>query len=359
MKRLIALMMCAVSLGAAAQIEYPFPYNPDSDNSGWIGLSDLLSLLAVYDTQFDPETWQTDSLSAHVDLQQNGSYLDCINSCGKLTGAWRMTSLDEFGRGIDVATSSGDYWIASNQTLQSETLLYAKRNGAINSTSLGNGNSSKGCMCYIRAQAQTLFLDVLEENVNSAFQEIELRIDTLTQNLDSLLANSSTESVDTNTNTITLECVDMGFSPLCGGIGLSDNVTLGPTDGAYSYSLGDQNNPNEDFLFGSPHWRKFTIHGLPADYNGKIYMRYQYRRTSGDTFYSHGVQSKEPEFDESGNSSIYFWRTAESCILNGIDLSISTDSGFNLYSSGGTYDQIEIGYTNGNCLIWPGAMIDF
>ena len=58
-------MICAVSLGAAAQIEYPFPYNPDSDNSGWIGLSDLLSLLAVYNTQFEPDTWQeTDSLSS-------------------------------------------------------------------------------------------------------------------------------------------------------------------------------------------------------------------------------------------------------------------------------------------------------
>ena len=46
MKRLLALMLCAVSLGALAQITYP--YNPDSDNNGSLGLSDLLDFLALY-----------------------------------------------------------------------------------------------------------------------------------------------------------------------------------------------------------------------------------------------------------------------------------------------------------------------
>ena len=46
MKRLLALMLCVVSLGASAQVTYP--YNPDSDNNGSLGLSDLLDFLALY-----------------------------------------------------------------------------------------------------------------------------------------------------------------------------------------------------------------------------------------------------------------------------------------------------------------------
>ena len=46
MKRLLALMLCTVSLGVTAQVTYP--YNPDSDNNGSLGLNDLLDFLALY-----------------------------------------------------------------------------------------------------------------------------------------------------------------------------------------------------------------------------------------------------------------------------------------------------------------------
>ena len=52
MKRLIALMMCAVSLGAAAQITYP--YNPDGNADALIGVTDLADMLATYGNTFSP-----------------------------------------------------------------------------------------------------------------------------------------------------------------------------------------------------------------------------------------------------------------------------------------------------------------
>ena len=51
MKRLVALMICAVSFGAAAQ-STNLPYNPDANNDGLIGAFDLTSLLSVYSGNF-------------------------------------------------------------------------------------------------------------------------------------------------------------------------------------------------------------------------------------------------------------------------------------------------------------------
>jgi len=52
MKRLVTLMMCAVSLGAAAQITYP--YNPDGNADGDIAVGDLQDFLVTYGNPFSP-----------------------------------------------------------------------------------------------------------------------------------------------------------------------------------------------------------------------------------------------------------------------------------------------------------------
>ena len=52
MKRLVALMMCAVSLGAAAQVTYP--YNPDGNADTLIGVTDLQDILSTYGQPFLP-----------------------------------------------------------------------------------------------------------------------------------------------------------------------------------------------------------------------------------------------------------------------------------------------------------------
>ena len=54
MKRLIALMMCAVSLGASAQSTITYPYNPDGNADGDIAVGDLQDLLSTYGGAFLP-----------------------------------------------------------------------------------------------------------------------------------------------------------------------------------------------------------------------------------------------------------------------------------------------------------------
>ena len=54
MRQLLALMMCAVSLGAAAQNNNS--YNPDGNGDGIIGVSDLQDLLALYGLSVDADS---------------------------------------------------------------------------------------------------------------------------------------------------------------------------------------------------------------------------------------------------------------------------------------------------------------
>ena len=52
MRRFVALMMCAVSLGAAGQITYP--YNPDGNADSLISVPDIQDFLSVYGNSFAP-----------------------------------------------------------------------------------------------------------------------------------------------------------------------------------------------------------------------------------------------------------------------------------------------------------------
>ena len=205
-----------------------------------------------------------------------------------------------------------------------------------------------------------------DQDPTNEIQSLSLEGDTLKlSNGGSVLLANSDASPNSTPAGINVECVEMGISPLCGGIGLTDNAQLGPSDGAFSYQLSSSYSPNADFLFSAPHWRKFQIHGLPENYAGKIYVRYQRGSLPGDDFYSHEIQSFEPEIDEAGNVFIYFWKyqstSSNSCIIDGLNIFIPTANGMNVDGGGSSYpsEYFEIGYSNGNCLLFTGAMIDF
>ena len=70
MKRLVAMMMCAVSLGAAAQSTIAYPYNPDADGDSFIGVSDILEGVATYNTEFYPSEIQIDGVGLGEVLTQ-------------------------------------------------------------------------------------------------------------------------------------------------------------------------------------------------------------------------------------------------------------------------------------------------
>ena len=88
MKRLVALMMCAVSLGAAAQFP-SLPYNPDENGDGLIGVVDLQGLLANYGNEFASTLVSEDGESALTFMGEMG-YYECKHSCHQLPGFWSL-----------------------------------------------------------------------------------------------------------------------------------------------------------------------------------------------------------------------------------------------------------------------------
>ena len=97
MKRLVALMMCAVSFGAAAQIDWDFPYNPDGNNDGYIFSEDLLDLLVVYGQEFSPESLYLSEDSSRMilkvgDLMHN---MECMAACMHLEGSWHVANRND------------------------------------------------------------------------------------------------------------------------------------------------------------------------------------------------------------------------------------------------------------------------
>tara|TARA_Y100000813_G_scaffold184976_1_gene156456 strand:- start:538 stop:888 length:351 start_codon:yes stop_codon:yes gene_type:complete len=70
MKRLVVMMMCAVSLGAAAQSTLTYPYNPDGNADALIGMTDLQDMLSVYGGAFSPSEIQIDGVGLGEVLTQ-------------------------------------------------------------------------------------------------------------------------------------------------------------------------------------------------------------------------------------------------------------------------------------------------
>jgi hypothetical protein len=89
MRYLTTLLFAALSLNAVGQVEYPYPYNPDIDNNGFIGNSDLLELLSLYSYEFNAGVLATDSTSA-IYYTGNMDYWDCTSSCVGLEGNWKV-----------------------------------------------------------------------------------------------------------------------------------------------------------------------------------------------------------------------------------------------------------------------------
>lgn len=158
-----------------------------------------------------------------------------------------------------------------------------------------------------------------------------------------------------------IECVDMGFSAICGAIGLEPQVSLGPNSNGYQYTLSGSYDPGADFLFNAPHWRKFQIFGLPEDFEGKIYATYQ-TDTSSDGW-KEAFTSVQAEVDGDGGVFVYFWNIGSSssaydCIQDGVELEIPMESAFqtNCYYN---CERWTLWYGDGASLVSTGLMIDF
>ena len=89
MKKLFTLLLAAACFTASAQIEVEYPYNPDNQNDGHVGIEDILEILTVYGEEFTPEQLMVEGTSLTEWIQllsetviQQQAQIDSLSSLG-------------------------------------------------------------------------------------------------------------------------------------------------------------------------------------------------------------------------------------------------------------------------------------
>ena len=165
MNRFFTLLFAASCLTAVGQTEYPYPYNPDGNNDGYISLNDLLDLLSVYGSEFNAGVLATDSISA-VYYTGELDYYDCASSCVSLRGNWKMldkdlvgsykSKLSEYGgtgTWLDLRNAPIQYWNGSGLA----PLLNSNWTTGASAT-----NTLQSCFCQTRSRADIEDINVCE-----------------------------------------------------------------------------------------------------------------------------------------------------------------------------------------------------
>jgi hypothetical protein len=121
MKRLIACLALCASLSASAQDVYP--YNPDIEPDGYIGINDLLALLPIFGQEFEVITVDSDTSSAIVLVDEKTKWMDCKRQCKALGRSWDIISVDASAVHYDTLSAtvfSGVGYSYNSETLGSE-----------------------------------------------------------------------------------------------------------------------------------------------------------------------------------------------------------------------------------------------
>ena len=114
--RILTFALCLLCFSVSAQIDWDFPYNPDSDNDGYIYSEDLLDLLAVYGQEYSSDelylSQDSSSLIVNVgDLTKNKCYATCLN----IDGNWDVIGLkDVFSHYNQLVLPQVDYGYSWN-----------------------------------------------------------------------------------------------------------------------------------------------------------------------------------------------------------------------------------------------------
>ena len=186
MKQLLALMMCALSLGAAAQFPN-LPYNPDDNGDGFIGVYDLQSLLAMYGSEFASALLSNDSTYAVMDVGAT-NYFSCSMKCSELPGDWTILTSDALAlvyNQIYPPSTGQSAWLDSRQRISTEgTAQYVS-----SWTSTGNWmaihdagntlNASRQCFCSTKQvpRVQYDYCLASTDNVVDGLQELKECVD--------------------------------------------------------------------------------------------------------------------------------------------------------------------------------------
>ena len=147
MNRFFTLLLAASCLTAVGQVDVTYPYNPDNGD-GLIGSSDLLELLTLYGTLFEPEALMVndipfqdwvDAVNNTLLLQQ--ALIDSLmgNGVNQTDPCEGLTSVNYHGVEYPVVAIGDQCWFAENL----KTLTYQNGDSINNDNSFYSGQSEE------------------------------------------------------------------------------------------------------------------------------------------------------------------------------------------------------------------------
>jgi len=170
MRRLVALMISAVSLVAAAQFPN-LPYNPDENGDGLIGVVDLQGLLAEYGSEFSAATLPIDSSFAVLGVGSK-KYLECVFECSSLPGKWAIVGLEEAGFLLSQENINSNSWLRSDERIRSTSAIafYVTAEGEIKT--YGGDGTTYDLQCYCTSkQLPRVEYSYCRDNWGGSFQD--------------------------------------------------------------------------------------------------------------------------------------------------------------------------------------------
>lgn len=148
MKNFVTLMLCFLTLSLTAQDEYPFPYNPDVNSDGYIGINDLMELLSIYGEEFGSDQLFYSDTEAMLDLGIM-YYGECVFQCSQLQGDWKVADIEGIGKFKD-DLQNDIYW--NDLTPNGGKLPVINKDTFSTGFTFGDNNEYYSCACLTRVQ---------------------------------------------------------------------------------------------------------------------------------------------------------------------------------------------------------------
>tara|TARA_B110000003_G_C16599422_1_gene515015 strand:- start:606 stop:1616 length:1011 start_codon:yes stop_codon:yes gene_type:complete len=335
MKRLITLMMCAVAFYAHAQSPQGISYQAVATDLQGAPLENHAIVVKFSILQGAP-TGSAVYIETHNTSTDQYGMFNLILGLGIHQGT--ASSLGEVNWGVashflkvDLDTE-GDGSFISMGTQQMMSVPYA-----LYAEEAGNAG---------------------DDDPTNEIQSLSLSGDTLSLSDGGVVVLPTTSGDNNQYNGgISIECVDMGVSALCAGLGLDPSASLGPSGNyGYQYSLCvNEYNTSTNYI-SCPHWRKFQINGLPQGISGLVvFYTYYY---NGNTYNSD--QELFPEIGDDGEYYVYVYMLSGSCITqDALSLSIPVSQSEGAFQHVNSYRDYRLFYSDGNSLIDTNTLIDF
>ena len=127
MKNLLACLAILAAFNVTAQVDgFQLPYNPDSEPDGYIGVGDVLQVLAIFGSQWNAsDIYLNDDSTTMVMNVGQASHLECLGVFSQLPGNWRIPSLYDYSIIIDEILSTNgtqqSYWYQNEVSMISGT----------------------------------------------------------------------------------------------------------------------------------------------------------------------------------------------------------------------------------------------